>query len=231
MYENIFKLPKTYNVINDAISLQPGTEGGTHYSSYGIGGFIEVMNLSDLSNDSRFVGISYNLFSDLSGIRELYLNTENTSCGKRKIGMLVHVLENDITYQFQFPNYLSSFTAATASTVGTARVVVFEDYSTVVYNLNAEASVLVNGWSNDSVEGISGATSTTAGWKVFNVISSGITSLPYVHISGDTMTGQLNVPSIYAPIIYLGNDSSGNTRTITADGSVLDFDILDGGDY
>lgn len=229
MYENLFRLPITRNVINDAISLEQGTEGGTHYSSYGIGGLIEVMSLTDLSNDSRFVGISYNLFPNLSSIRELYLNTENTSCGKRKIGMLVYVLENDTTYQFQFPNYLSSFTAATASTVGTARVVVFEDYQTVIYNLNAEAAVLVNGWSNDSIEGISGATSITAGWKIYS--STSPTSLPYVHISGDTMTGQLNVPSIYVPIIYLGNDSSGNTRTITADGSVLDFDILDGGDY
>ena len=53
----------------------------------------------------------------------------------------------------------------------------------------------------------------------------------FVHISGDTMTGQLVAPSISATTFYLGVDSSGNTRTVTADSIILDSDILDGGSY
>ena len=65
---------------------------------------------------------------------------------------------------------------------------------------------------------------------ISNTSGSGLTG-SFVHISGDTMTGQLVAPSISATTFYLGVDSSGNTRTITANNIILDSDILDGGSY
>ena len=56
---------------------------GTHFSHFGIGGFIEVPNL-DFRNEIP-VGSE--------------INSDGYSSGRRKLGMLVHVYENNKTYQ------------------------------------------------------------------------------------------------------------------------------------
>lgn len=227
MYNTLFGIPKTQNEVTVPISYNPseGTQG-SHFSVNSVGGYYEVMYLSDLDTFSEKTGVSFDIDDDSS---ILYLSTDNISSGKRRLGMLVYVYETDTVYQHQITNYIDLFTAATASTVVTARMVVFNDYDTWVYSGTNESNALINAWFNSSIEGISGTTRTNAGWRLFT--AGGSSSLPFVHISGDTMTGSLSVPSVYTPIIYLGSDSSGNTRTITADGSVLDFDVLDGGFY
>lgn len=67
-------------------------------------------------------------------------------------------------------------------------------------------------------------------WEVYPTTGGGISG-NFVHISGDTMTGQLVAPSISATTFYLGLDLSGNTRTITADNIILSGDTLYGGSY
>lgn len=226
-----FLIPSSQSAVTETWSVPQGANYGTNFSVYGVGGFMEVYYLSELSFSSATIPINYevNQNGDLVAV---ILNDDNISSGRRKLGMLVYVYETNTTYQFTIPNYLNTFNTATGTTPNQLRCTVPIGNKTIVsVGCSGYTDLLISGWTGSSIEGISGVTKNNASWVIF--VGSGGTGPAgdFVFRSGDTMTGQLNVPSIYAPIIYLGNDSSGNTRTITADGSVLDFDILDGGDY
>jgi hypothetical protein len=226
-----FLVPTSYSAVTEPFSVPAFASYGTNFSVYGVGGFMEVYYLSELSFSSRTIPIEYD--TDGNGnLISVILNDDNISSGRRKLGMLVYVYETNTTYQFTIPNYLTTFNLATGTTPNQLRCVVPIQNKTVVsVGCSGYTELLISGWTGSSIEGVSGVTRNNASWIIF--VGSGGTSPSgdFVFRSGDTMTGQLNAPSIYSPIIYLGNDSSGNTRTLTADDSIFDFDILDGGDY
>lgn len=269
-----YKLPISLNTIQYPITPSSGNSSGTHYSIYGIGGYVEVQNLSELSYTSSTIPV--NVLIDSSGnTTGLILNGDNISSGRRRLGMLAYVYETDTIYQFYIPNYDTAFNTATGTSAYQKRYTTFGTYETYVFPSSA-TTLLISGWTGDTIEGVSGATSATASWRKLSfsggsssggtlsgdylplsggtvtgdtVFTLGLTAttisattylnLPsssggtgsFVHISGDTMTGQLVAPSISATTFYLGVDSSGNTRTITANNIILDSDILDGGSY
>ena len=147
---------------------------GTHFSVYGVGGYMEVYNVSDLyytipSNTYGLIKYSGNTipinFSKGSGttfsLDSLALNSDLISSGRRRLGMLVYVYETDQIYQFNINNYDSLWSAATAST-GT---VVTNQFGTIVRANSSANRSFINAWTGNTVEGISGATSSTAVWK------------------------------------------------------------------
>jgi hypothetical protein len=90
MSNTLFQLPNTLHQISSPLSSEPNVfYKGTHHSTYGVGGFMEVMYLSDLSNDSQYTGI---LYGTIGSTFTLLLNPDNYSCGKRKIGMVFCIL-------------------------------------------------------------------------------------------------------------------------------------------
>jgi hypothetical protein len=66
--------------------------GGTHFSHGGIGGYIEVPSLQDMYDIPSFTG------------PEVVINYDGLTSGRRKLGMIVHVLENGKYYQLK-PKY------------------------------------------------------------------------------------------------------------------------------
>jgi hypothetical protein len=214
---------------------------GTHFSIYGVGGFMEVYNVSDLyytvpSGTYGTVEYSGNTipinFSKGSGttfsVDTLILNSDNISSGRRRLGMLAYVYETDQIYQFNIDNYDSLWASATAST-GT---VITNQFGTIVRADSSENTSFISYWTSNAVEGISGATSSTAVWKKLATGGGGGGS----GITGGTFninTGDLNLNSTGGTITIPGFlYGSGTTNTIpkyqTSDG-FTDSQIFDNG--
>lgn len=213
---------------------------GTHYSNYGVGGYMEVYNISDLyytvpggeygtiQYSGNTIPINFYKGSGTSfSYDTLTLNSDNISSGRKKLGMLAYVYETDEIYQFVINNYDSLWSAATAST-GT---VVITDFGTTVRGSTPEGIAFISGWTGNTVEGVSGATSSTAVWKKLATGGGGGSG-----ITGGTFninTGDLDLNSTGGTITIPGFlYGSGTTNTIpkyqTSDG-FTDSQIFDDG--
>lgn len=244
--------PRSQNQLSVPYSVPQGYTNGTHFSIYGVGGYMEVHYLSDLYISAGTIPLNLNY--DPSGNTILILNSDNVSSGRRKLGMLAYVYETDSIYQYYIPNYDTAFNTATGSSGYQKRYTILGDYETYVYP-NSATTLLISGWTGDTIEGVGGATSATARWRKLS-FSGGSSSGGTVNGSGTTnyipkwtnpttlgnsqiyndgssviITVQTVAPSFSSTTIYLGVDSSGNTRTINADNIILNSDILDGGSY
>ena len=245
--------PTTKSQLSVPYSVPQGYTNGTHFSIYGVGGYMEVHSISDLYISAGTIPI--NVQYDISGnVSTLILNNDNVSSGRRRLGMLTYVYETDSIYQFYIPNYDTAFNTATGSSAYEKRYTIFGTYETYVYP-NSATTLLLSGWTANTIEGINGGTSTNSVWRKLS-FSGGSSSGGTVNGSGTTnyipkwtnpttlgnsqiyndgssvvITVQTVAPSFSATTIYLGVDSSGNTRTITANNIILDSDILDGGSY
>jgi hypothetical protein len=190
-------------------SVSPEKFIGTHFSTEGVGGYMEVYNVSDLYYTvppSTYGTIQYSgntipiNFYKGSGTSFSYdvltLNSDNLSSGRKKLGMLVYVYETDEIYQFHINNYDSLWSAATAST-GT---VVITDFGTTVRASTPEGIAFISGWTGNTVEGISGETSATAVWKKLTTGGGG----------GSGITGGTYYPST----LTLDLESTGSTISI-----------------
>lgn len=196
---------------------------GTHYSTLGVGGYMEVYNISDLyytvpggqygtiKYSGNTIPINFYKGSGASfSYDTLTLNSDNISSGRKKLGMLAYVYETDEIYQFVIDNYDNLWSAATAST-GT---VVITDFGTTVRGSSPEGVAFIAGWTGNTVEGISGATSSTAVWKKLATGGGGGGS----GITGGTFnlsTGDLDLNSTGGTITISGFlYGSGTTNTI-----------------
>jgi len=236
-----YSLPSSPQKVYGAPSLSSGVFYGTHFNNLGVGGIVQLYNVSDLyyTVPSGFYGLvqySGNTipinFVKGSGTSYSYdvltLNSDNISSGRKQLGMLAYVYETDQIYQFIIDNYDNLWSAATAST-GT---VTFTDFGTIVRGNTAAGAAFIAGWTGNTVEGISGATSSTAVWKKLVTGSGGGGS----GITGGTFninTGDLDLNSSGGTITIPGFlYGSGTTNTIpkyqTSDG-FTDSQIFDNG--
>lgn len=249
---NLLSIPEIDKGRNFAFTPPQGYVYGTHFSIYGIGGYMEVQNLSDLHISSNTIPI--NAIYDISGNPfTIILNNDNVSSGRRKLGMLVYVYQTDTIYQFYIPNYNTAFNTATGSSSYERRYVSFEQYETLVYP-NSATTLLISGWTGSTIEGVNGVTRDNASWRKLSfsgtssggtVSGSGTTNYVAKWINNTTLgdsqiyndgsnvviSVQTIAPSFSGTNVYLGDDSSGNTRTINADSVILDLDVLNGGTY
>jgi hypothetical protein len=192
-------------------SVSPEQFIGTHFSTEGVGGYMEVYNVSDLyytvpggqygtiKYSGNTIPINFYKGSGTSfSYDTLTLNSDNLSSGRKKLGMLVYVYETDEIYQFHINNYDSLWSAATAST-GT---VVITDFGTTVRGSTPEGIAFISGWTGNTVEGISGATSSTAVWKKLTTGGGG---------GGSGITGGTYYPNT----LTLDLESTGSTVSIS----------------
>jgi hypothetical protein len=187
-----YKNPISSEQLNGVQSVQRSEVFGTNFSVLSVGGYMEVFNTSDLIYTINGLGpIEYSgntiPIDFLKGTGDpwspdvLTLNSDNISSGRRRLGMLVYVYENDQTYQFRIDNYESLWSAATAST-GT---VVISDFGTTVYNSSVDGQNFINAWTASTIEDISGATHSSAVWKKYSTGGgSGSTSADTLYITG-----------------------------------------------
>jgi hypothetical protein len=206
-----YKNPISSEQLNGVQSVQRSEVFGTNFSVLSVGGYMEVYNTSDLIYTINGLGpIEYSgntiPIDFLKGTGDpwspdvLTLNSDNISSGRRRLGMLVYVYENDQTYQFRIDNYETLWTAATAST-GT---VVISDFGTTVYNSSVAGQNFINAWTASTIEDISGATYSTAVWKKYNPGSGGTpsTSADTLYITGTGINSTIRK--------NVGNTASGN---------------------
>ena len=109
------------NPLNAQLSIGPYTVSrtsvqGTDHSVLGIGGWMEVGNLSDLSLTFSGIGVQ-NLSANTIPINiyigngtpfnpsYINLNSDNFSSGRRRIGMIAYVNETGLAYKYQIDNY------------------------------------------------------------------------------------------------------------------------------
>ena len=182
----VYKNPLTAIATQGTQSVRRTDTFGNSYSVNNIGGYMEVYSLNDLiytipSGTTGVVEYSGNTIpvdfykgdGNPWSYNVLNLGSDNISSGRRRLGMLVYVYEEDQVYQFHISGYTSLFTAATAST----NCVTVSDFGTTVKNNTAAGQNLINAWTASTIEDVSGYTSSNAAWRKFNTGSSGGTGV------------------------------------------------------
>jgi hypothetical protein len=181
-----YKNPLNAQLLSAPYSVPRNSVQGTDYSVLGIGGWMEVANLSDLS--LTFSGFGLQTLSANTVPINIYigngtpfnpsyvnLNSDNFSSGRRRVGMIVYVNETGFAYQYEIDNYESLWNAATGAT-GT---VTTNLYDTQVRNNSAAGQNFINAWTGSTIEGVSGTTREEARWRIFHGTDTFITGGTY----------------------------------------------------
>jgi hypothetical protein len=189
-----YKNPISSIQVNGTQTVPRNNTYGTTFSVNNTGGYMEVFSLSDLyytipSGTTGSIEYSGNTipieFTKGTGVAwspdVITLASDNISSGRRRLGMLVYVYEQDQVYQYYINNYETLFSAATAST-GCVQI---SDFGTTINNKTAAGQSFINAWTGNTIEDVSGATHTTAVWRKFSSgSSSGGTSGTSLYIVG-----------------------------------------------
>jgi hypothetical protein len=181
-----YKNPLNAQLLSAPYSVPRNSVQGTDYSVLGIGGWMEVANLSDLS--LTFSGVGLQTLSANTIPINLYigngtpfnpsyvnLNSDNFSSGRRRIGMIVYVNETGFAYQYEIDNYESLWNAATGAT-GT---VTSNRYDTQVRNNSEAGQNFIDAWTGSTIEGVSGTTREEAKWRIFHGTDTFVTGGTY----------------------------------------------------
>jgi hypothetical protein len=202
-----YRNPITPFITLNPVSVSRNEVFGTNFSVLGVGGYMEVYNLSDLNytipagrtGTIEFTGNTIPIeFKKGTGSAfstdVLVLNSDNISSGRRRLGMLVYVYETDRIYQYTIRNYDSLWSAATASTGPGGRTVVISSFGTTVKSNSVAGQNFINAWTASTIEGVSGYNNSNATWRVLSTGSSsgGTVSGDYLPLSGGTVTGATN---------------------------------------
>jgi hypothetical protein len=210
---NLYKNPLTPEQLNGAQSVSRTETFGTNFSVLGIGGFMEVYNISDLDftippATTGPIELSGNTIpiSFLKGSGPpfsydvLTLGSDNISSGRRRLGMLVYVYETNQVYQHTINNYDSLWNSATAAT----NTVTISDFGTTVNNSTPEGQSFIDSWTASTVEGISGVTRSAATWRKYYGNDLSITGGTF-----DSFTGTLNLVNVTGGTVPITGISGG----------------------
>ena len=168
----IYKNPVSATQLTGPDSVNRNVTYGTNFSVLQVGGYQEVYSLNDLvysipSGTTGTVEFSGNTIPVQLAIRTLpflpdvlTLNNDNISSGRRRLGMQVHVQENDTVYQYTIPNYDALFNAASGSTNEGS-------FGTTISTSTAGGQALIAAWTGSTIEGQSGVTRENARWRIF----------------------------------------------------------------
>ena len=173
-----YKNPISPEQLNGIQSVGRSEVFGTNYSVLGIGGYMEVYNLSDLefsiptgttgtiSLSSNTIPINFIKGSGSSYSPDvLVMGSDNISSGRRRLGMLVYVYETDQIYKYHIDDYDTLWSDVTGATGSGGSTVVMSDFGTTVKNNSVEGQTFINAWTANTIEDVSGETSVTAVWK------------------------------------------------------------------
>lgn len=215
-----YKNPITSLQVGTTQSVPQSNTYGLGYSVNNIGGYMEVYSLNDLiytiptgttgsiEYSGNTIPIEFTKGNGNPWSRDvLTLGSDNISSGRRRLGMLVYVYEEDQVYQFHISGYTTLWDAATAST----NCVVISDFGTTVKNNTAAGQSFINSWTASTIEDVSGYTSENATWRKFNTGSSGGTG-----VSG---SGTVNYIPKWTTSTALGNSLIRDNGTTVSIGS------------
>lgn len=106
----LYRNPQTATQLNAPESVNPNKFYGTNFSVLGVGGFVEVFTTNDLiyvvhsaslgpvEFDGNIILLELNINTPNPNL--LTLNSDNISSGRRRLGMLAYVYENETIYQY-----------------------------------------------------------------------------------------------------------------------------------
>lgn len=195
---------------------------GTQFSIHSVGGYMEVESLSDLNYSSN--GATGNIFFSGNTIpvkflvgtvltSKVFLWPDKVSSGRRKLGMLVYVRENDTTYQFRIKDYETLYNAAdSAGMVVYDGSTYYEVRNKSGTTVNAAGQALLNAWTGSTIEGVSGVTRDNASWIKYHASAPEYVSINAVPASSN-ITSWLGSNSIYDAFIVVPTDWHGKTIT------------------
>jgi hypothetical protein len=213
---------------------------GTNFSVLGVGGYMEVWSLSDLNFSSygstgniqksgNTIPINITLSPNPLLATSVVLNSDNISSGRRRLGMVVYVHENQQYYRFTIPNYETLYDAADSEGAIIKGAVTNTIYNRVVGVNKPNGLALIQAWTGSTIEGYSGGTRENANWVLANVLVTGAT---FTQGSGTlslrTNTGgTINVTGFSAnQLAVTGVTGNGNTIIVTKnDNSSSSFTI------
>jgi hypothetical protein len=190
---------------------------GTNFSTLSVGGYMEVFSLDQLiytippltygqvNYSGNSIPITYSVGSGSTfSYNTLILNPDNISSGRKKIGMLVYVKDENQIYQFNINNYDTLWNAATGATgVGGSTVVISSFGSTVKAN-TPEGIAFISGWTANTIDGVSGYTYETAVWKKYYGSNLSLTGGTY-----DPDLGTLSLKNITGGTVNVTGFTSG----------------------
>jgi hypothetical protein len=227
----LYKNPITPLNVLGANSVSRTSTYGTNFSVLGIGGYMEVFNISDLfftvpTGSSGYVEFSGNTIpiqlqkgtGSIFSPDVLTLGSDNISSGRRRLGMLAYVQETQEVYQFQIPNYQTLWNNATGATGPGGSTVVISQFGTTVKSNTAAGIAFINAWTGNTVEDYNGGDSNST-WRKFTTggQGSGISAFTYNNnsftifdVTGGTYVATVNnftgltVNGSFSATTYLG---------------------------
>jgi len=201
-----YKNPITSLQVGTTQSVPQSNTYGLGYSVNNIGGYMEVYSVNDLvytiptgmtgsiEYSGNTIPIEFTKGDGNPWSRDvLTLGSDNISSGRRRLGMLVYVIENELTYQFDIDGYTTLWNNATGAT----NTVSISEFGTIVNNSTPEGQAFINAWTASTIEGVGGNTRATSVWKKFYYLSlsGGTVNGPTIFQSGVT-ANTLNVTGL-----------------------------------
>jgi len=190
-----FRTPLSSLQLGDSQSVSREKTFGTSFGSSMIGGFHEVFSLDDLiysvpsgtTGSIEFTGNTIPLNYSVKTLsflpNTLIVNSDGISSGRRRLGMLVYVISENTTYQFQIPNYTSLWNSADDGSTITS-----DTYGYTVRDNTSEGSSLISAWTGSTIEGVSGATRSNANWVKYHANAPEYISINAVPASSNIET-------------------------------------------
>jgi hypothetical protein len=188
---------------------------GTNFSILGTGGYMEVYSVNDLyftipSGYTGLIEFSANTIpiqfnkgvGSIFSPNVLTLNSDNISSGRRRIGMLVYVIDEDQIYQFQIPNFELLWSGATGATGPGGNTVVFSEFGTTIKSNSPEGITFISAWTSNTIEGVSGGTSSNSVWK--KLVTGGGGVFTGGTVAGDTFFTNGLTATTFSAGTYLG---------------------------
>lgn len=224
-----YKNPISPSQLNGSESVSREKTFGTNFSVLSVGGYMEVNSLNDLTytvpplttgpinNSGNTIPVTfYKSTGAPFSFDTLTLNSDNISSGRKKIGMLVYVREEDQVYQFNINNYETLWNAATGATGVGGSSVIISDFGTTVKGNTPQGLSFISGWTTNTIDGVSGETQSTAVWKKYYGNNLSITG-------GTYSSGTLSLTNITGGTVNITGFSSGGGGGDSITGGTIDY--------
>lgn len=189
------QLPLTDNQSQSTLTVGREKTFGSAYGGTFVGGYQEVYSLSDLGYviptgttglieyTGNTIPVEYRVKTVAFLPNTLGLGSDMYSSGRRRLGMLVYVIEEDATYQFRIPNYSTLFNNADDGST-----ITFDTYGLTVKDNTTAGANLIAAWTGSTIEGVDGVTRSNANWVKYHANAPEYVSINAVPASANITT-------------------------------------------
>lgn len=208
-----YKNPLTSTQLDGSNSVSRTSVFGTNFSVLQTGGYMEVYTLQDLyyiipegsTGLVEYSGNTIPLQFTISQNTQTYpntltLNSDNISSGRQRLGMLVYVYENNLTYQLRIRNYDDLWQGALDT-----QDIIETSFGTTVLQLGLGGYALIEAWTGTTIEGVNGYTKDNAKWIIYQGDGGGST------VTGGTSYAGTGATTAITLTLSANNQSTGVT--------------------